>query len=388
MIGITGIGIVSAYGTGKEAFMSGAFTGSGINEFQLGNEIKKGGFVRDFSPKQFIQPMKLRKMSRYSQLALVSAIEAWKDSSIQGYYKTSDIGVIVATGLGSVSSTDLFYDGLLENGPDETNPILFPETVQNIASAHISIEFGLHGPSTTFSQAGASGENALFYAYELLNDGMADAVLVTGADELTEPLFEGMKALRILSKKSVLRPFDIKRDGIIPGEGACSLILERVPEASKRGARIYGFLETFGFSTEPVDRFHYTSAESMSVAMKEALNDNSPPDLIIASANSTLELDSKEALAIKETLGGSIPVISLCSMTGFIMSSGIMKIGAGLLFMQRGVIPPIWGLKEPEIDGPEYVFEPKKVKLSKILINSFSHGGSNVCVLLKGRDET
>jgi 3-oxoacyl-[acyl-carrier-protein] synthase II len=386
MIGITGIGIVSAYGIGKEAFISGAFRGSGMSELEFGQGMKRGGFVRDFSPRQFIPSMKLRKMSRYSQLALVSAIEARKESSLQGHYRTSDIGVIVATGVGSVSSTDSFYDGLLEKGPDEMNPMLFPETVQNIASAHISIEFGLHGPNTTFTQAGAAGEHALFYAFELLNDGLADAVLVTGSDELTVPLFQGMNTLRILSKNSSLRPFDRKRDGMLPGEGACTLILERVTDALKRGAHIYGVLDAFGFSTEPAERFHYTSAESMADAIKDAVRDYLP-DLIIASANSTVELDSKEALAIKETLGNSIPVTSLSSMTGFIMSSGVMKIGAALLFRERGIIPPIWGLEEPEIEGLGYVLEAKEMKIRNILINGFSHGGSNACVIVKGRDE-
>lgn len=387
MIGITGIGIVSPYGIGKEAFIAGALARPGINEFNTGHEIKRGGFIKDFYPKHIIPPMKLRKMSRYSQLALVSAIEAWKDSSIQGYYKTSNIGVIVATGLGSVSSTDLFYEGLLEKGPDETNPILFPETVQNIASAHISIEFGLNGPNTTFSQAGIAGEQAIFYARELLNDGLADAVMVTGSDELTEPLFEGMNILRILSKGSYLRPFDIKRDGILPGEGACSLILERITDASKRGAHIYGVLENFGFSSEAVDRFNYTSAESMVYAIKDAVR-NFSPDLVIASANSSIELDLKEALAIKETLGNTIQITSLSSLTGFIMSSGVMKVGSALLFKERNIVPPIWGLEEPEIEGLGYIFEARELKLRKILINGFSHGGSNICILLKGWDET
>jgi 3-oxoacyl-[acyl-carrier-protein] synthase II len=382
MIVVTGIGIVSPYGIGKELFLSGVLKGSGINQTETPQGINKGGFIKEFPAKNFIPIMKLRKMSRYSQLALVSAIEAWKDSAIQGYYQSSNIGVVVGTGFGSVSSTDSFYEGLLEKGPEETNPMLFPETVQNIASAHISIEFGIKGPNTTISQAGVAGEHAVFYACELLKDGVADAVLVTGADELTEPLFNGMKALRIFSKGNIIRPFDVRRDGLLPGEGACTVVLERLNDANKRGVHIYGVIDSFGFSTEPVERLHYSSSESMADAIKNTLSDRTP-ELIIASANSTLELDYKEALSIKETLGSYVPITTMTSMTGYFMSSGVMKVGVSMLFMKKGVVPPIWGLEKPEVEGLNYVLTPQELRIKNILLNSFSHGGSNACVFVK-----
>ncbi|MEW6068528.1 MAG: beta-ketoacyl synthase N-terminal-like domain-containing protein [Nitrospirota bacterium] len=388
MIVVTGIGIVSAYGIGKEAFFSGAIKSSGIAELedirQKNYGITRSGIIKDFTPKKIIPVMKARKMSRFSQIALISAIEAWKDASIEGCYDSSDIGVIIGTGLGSVSSTDSFYAGLLENGPEETNPILFPETVQNIASAHISIELGLHGPNTTFSEAGIAGESAIFYASELLKYGMTNSVLVTGADELTYPLFDGMKALRVFSKNNTSMPFDIRRDGLIPGEGACTLVLERISDATKRGAHIYGEIHSFGFSAEPVERLHYSSSMCMADAIKNALN-NKKPDLIIASANSTKDLDYKEANAISKTIDGNVPVTTLTSMTGFFMSSGIMRVGAAMLFMEKGVVPPIWGLEDPEVKGLGYVLETKEMKIKNVLVNGFSHGGGNICIFVRSQ---
>lgn len=377
MIAVTGIGMVSTYGVGKEAFLSGLREGKGIGN---GNH---NGTIKDFIPKKFISPMKARRMSRFSQLALISALEGWKDSSIQGHYDPMNIGVIVGTGLGSVSSTDSYYVGLLERGPEETNPMLFPETVQNIAAAHISIELGLGGPNTTFSEAAIAGESALFYACELLRNNMVQAVLVTGADELTEPLFAGMKSLRILSKTQKIRPFDLMRDGMVLGEGACTLMLEKTDDAMKRGRHIYGEIVSFGFSSEPSDRLHYSSSEAMVKAINQTII-GGKPEMVIASANSTVELDYKEAIALKATVGDNVPVTALTSVTGFFMSSGVMKVGAALLCMHEGIIPPICGLEKPEVEGLCYMFETKEMKVSSALVNDFSHGGSNACVLLRG----
>ena len=386
MIVVTGIGIVSAYGVGKDAFLQGVKKGAGIDVITHFDTdaltVNTGGAVKNFVPKQYIQPMKFRRMSRFSQLALVSAIEAWSDSSIQGCYKPSEIGIIVGTGLGSVYSSDSFYVGLLEKGPQETNPMIFPETVQNIAAAHISMEFGIVGPNATFGHAAIAGENALFYACELLENGTANALLVTGSDELTKPVLEGMNSLRILSRKGIMKPFDVERDGLVPGEGACTLILERKDDAQRRAARIYGEVVCFGFSSEPVERLNFSSTASMVEAMRKTVRDETP-DIILASANSTKELDRKEAAAIREVFAREVPVTATSSMTGFFMSSGVMKAGAAMLFMSKEFLPPIWGLENPEIEL-QYVIEPQEQKINTVLVNAFSHGGTNACIVLRG----
>jgi 3-oxoacyl-[acyl-carrier-protein] synthase II len=380
MIAVTGIGIISPYGVGKEKFLDGARMGSVLDGSM------RSGIVRDFIPKEHINPMKVRRMSRFSQLALVSALEAWKDASMQDSYNPDDIGVIVGTGLGSVSSTHDFYTSLLEKGPDEMNPMLFPETVQNIAAAHISIEFGIGGPNTTFSEAGVAGENALFYACSLLNGGIK-AVMVTGADELTKPVYDGMNKLKILSKRGAVCPFDRKRDGIILGEGACTLILERTSDALARKGRIYGEILSYGFSSEPVDRLRYASSQSMASAIKMA-NKGRTPHLVVASANSSVELDFREAKALSETIGPAVPVTALSPLAGYFLSSGVMKTGAAMLFLGEQFIPPIWGLEDPEVPGLNYVRALEKNEAFTALVNGFSHGGSNACIFLRKWNET
>lgn len=394
MIAITGAGVVSSYGVGLELFREGISSHQGISSdtrIDLARYgLKEAGFIRDFSSKKYIPAMKARRMSRVSQLALIASREAWDNAGRETPPSDPErSGVIVGTGLGSVSSTDAFFEGLLLRGPLETNPMIFPETVQNIAAAHISIELGIRGPNTTFSQGDVAGEQALYYAVQLLRERIADTALVCGVDELSEILLLGMRTLRLLSKTSCLCPFDKRRDGIVPSEGAAALVLERKEDAEKRGAKIWGYVRGIGANTDSVGRFSYSSPEYMKNAMEMALKEaGCLPDFISASANSTRELDFSEASAIRALFGHRIPVTALKSQTGSFMASGIMKIVAALLSMGEGFIPPVFGLVDPEMPGIDYVMDtPRQQPLRSGLVNSFSHGGANICVMVAGPDQ-
>jgi 3-oxoacyl-[acyl-carrier-protein] synthase II len=297
MIAVTGIGIVSPYGVGIDAFKEGSIMRQGLNTVEHFDLNKYGlnlaGCVPGINAKKYIPPMKARRMSRFSQMAAISSKEAWNMSGLKVSEENSDkFGVIVGTGLGSVESTDSFFEGLVKRGPLETNPILFPETVQNIAAAHISIELGINGPNTTFSQGDIAGESAIYYASGLLRKRIADAVLVCGADELTEPLMIGMSSMKLFSNTGTLAPFDRKRDGSVPGEGAASLVMERADDAKRRGADIIGHIKGFGFGSDSVERLSYAGAGSMANTIEETLGRSEiTPELISASANSSRGLD-------------------------------------------------------------------------------------------------
>jgi len=391
VITISGMGIVSPYGVGTDPFRKGMFSGQGLNNTAL-FDLKQFGFgeagvVRDFVPKEHIPAMKARRMSRFSQLALIASREAWKTSGLvveEG--KEERYAVIVGTGLGSVSSTDSFFEGLVVRGPDETNPMIFPETVQNIAAAHISMELGIQGPNTTFSQGDIAGEYALHFASQLILDGIADAVLVCGVDEMSEPLLKGMKALRLLSRTGRLSPFDSRRDGVIPAEGAAALVLERAEQVEKRQGKILGAIKACGFSSDLVDRMSYSGPGVMKAAMNDALEDaGKEPDFISASANSSKGLDGQEAHALKDLFKNRVPISSLKSMTGSYMASGVLKVASALLSFQEGKVPPIYGLVDPEVAGLEYISgAPISGQFNSCLINGFSHGGSNISVYLEG----
>jgi 3-oxoacyl-[acyl-carrier-protein] synthase II len=389
MIAVTGIGIVSPYGVGVDAFKEGSIQRQGLNpvdHFDLNRYgLDRAGCVPTMNAKKYISPMKARRMSRFSQMATIASKEAWDAAGLNVSNKNNAIsGVIVGTGLGSVESTDSFFEGLVKRGPLETNPILFPETVQNIAAAHISIELGINGPNTTFSQGDISGESAIYYAYRLLSRKIADTVLVCGADELTEPLVTGMSSMKIFSNTETLAPFDRSRNGIIPGEGAAALVLERTVDATNRGAEIIGHIRGFGFGSDSVERLSYAGPGSMINTIEETIRASGiEPELISASANSSRGLDLNEALSIKSVLGEKIPVTAVKSLIGSFMSSGVLRLVASLLSMREGFIPPIFGLDNPEITGLNYIVnKPLKKNISSCLVNGFSHGGANLCIMV------
>lgn len=392
MIAITGIGVICPAGINSEnltrSFMD---TKTGIAEstnFGLPYAgITTLGEVKNFAAKDHIPVMKARRMSRFSQFGLASAVEAIKDAG----FRISDsnryqIAIAVGTGLASTGSTDSFYEGLLREGPEGTNPILFPETVQNIAAAHISMHFGTRGQNITFSHADISSELALFYACELLNDGQADMVIVSGADELSIVELAGYSGFNILSNH--MMPFDKKRTGFVLGEGAATIILERKEDADKRGAKICCTIAAAEITSCPTLIASYDkSRESMEKAMRAAVAKAGlrAPGFISASANSTTDLDHLESESIREVFGHAIPVTAFRSYNGYFPADGILRIASTALCLSRGIVPVIAGLKEP-LDGCALdlvINNPRAVHADSALITSFSTGGTAASIVLK-----
>jgi len=349
--------------------------------------IKRTGEVKDFSPKQFIPAMKARRMSRFSQLALASAVEAMRDSGYEmndeNRYRTA---VIVGTGLASTDSTDRFYEGLLREGPEGTNPMVFPETVQNIAAAHISMHFNASGYNTTFSHADISSELALFFACELLKDRQADMVIVTGAEELSASEIYGYASLGVLSNS--MHCFGRKRDGFVLAEGAATLILERADDAERRGADIRCLVGSVGIASSPALNTDYAgSADPMMRAMSAASAEAciQEPDAIFAASNSTKGLDLLEAEAIRTAFGSAMPVTALRSYYGYFQADGMLRIAMAALCMRHGILPATVGT-DMTFDGcgiDVVLKEMRLTELNSVMINSFSIGGGAASVLLR-----
>lgn len=392
MIAVTGIGIISPAGVGKEALLR-AFSESrsGITEpagsgFPC-NGIHSAGMVRNFIAKDYIPAMKARRMSRFSQLCLASAIEAAKDSGIE----VSDenryrIAIAAGTGLASTDSTDLFYGGLLREGPEGTNPMVFPETVQNIAASHIAMHFVTRGQNITFSHADISSELALFYGAGLLRDRQADAVIVSGADELSISAVTGYTAFGVLSNS--MMPFDRRRNGFVLGEGAASVILERREDAAKRNAHIYCTLGAVEIASYPSPNISYdTTRCSMRKAVEAALASAgiASPGFISACANGTPALDRLEAGTLQETMGTAIPVTAYRSYNGYFPGDGLLRIASAALCLERGMLPAIAGLEQP-LEGCALDLvtgSARKLNAASAMITSFSAGGSAAGIVLK-----
>ena len=403
---ITGIGIISACGVGKEAFWKSCLEGrtgiAPINSFDTSAYASHlGAEVRDFNPKDFMPPLKYRRMSRVSRLAVAGSIEALKDAALDITPQSApSLGVILGTGYGSTAQTDEFFVGMLREGPEGANPGLFPDTVPNAPASQVSIYHGLQGPNSTFSHNEVSGEQAMAYAFRLLQEGRAEVILTGGVDELSAVLFHSYSALQALSSKGRyeegMRPFDRKRNGRVLGEGAGLFVLEKESRARERGAKIYGSLVACASTGAPVGISHYeTRAEQMARAMAKVLAtagvSPSRVDYVCAAANSTQELDRAEAAAIQKVFGrGSAmpPVSSLKGHIGDLCGSGALRAAALLLSMRDEKIPPTLGLKEPELDLDHVLERPRDAKIEYGLLDGFSFGGSNVCLLFKKSEES
>jgi 3-oxoacyl-[acyl-carrier-protein] synthase II len=401
---VTGIGIISACGIGREAFWKSCLEGrtgiAPVRSFDTsGYRSHLAAEARDFNPKDFMSPLKYRRMSRASRMAVAASIEALRDAAPEiGPETASSIGVVMGTGYGSTAQTDEFFAGMLREGPEGANPILFPDTVPNAPASQISIYHGLRGPNSTFSHNEVSGEQALAYAFRLLREDRAEVILAGSVDELSSVLFQSYAALRALSRRDGaaegMRPFDRGRNGRVLGEGAGVLVLEKRNRAMARGAKIYGSLVSCAETGAPVGGSRYEpDAEQMSRAMAQAVRKGnlSPEqvDYLCAAANSTRELDAAEALAIQKVFKAARTgpaVSSIKANTGDFCGSGAVRAAGVLLSMRDRKIPPTYGLTDPEFDLDHVMEEPRDGNIQYALLDGFSFGGSNVCLLFKHGD--
>jgi 3-oxoacyl-[acyl-carrier-protein] synthase II len=345
---ITGIGVISPLGMGREAFWKNcrkAKTGiKKITSFDTSPfRSNIAGWVEDFDPSQFIPPKIYRRMSRISRMAVASSVEALKDSRLDlDTVDTGRIAVIMGTSYGSSSHVEDFYISLLKDGPRGAQPFLFPETVPNAPASHIAMFHGITGPNTTFCQNDISAENAILYAQNLLLQNLVDVVLVGGTDELSAIQYSCYDALGVLNKIKVDNDELIKPKlggGLILGEGAGILVMERLDFALERDAEIYGILRSGVITGGITSIGHYETeggemARAMSLAIKEASIDPEEIDQIDVSANFSAELDRMEYNQIKKIFAkriNNLVVTPLKYLMGDFGGAGAIRSAAILL---------------------------------------------------------
>jgi 3-oxoacyl-[acyl-carrier-protein] synthase II len=397
---VTGLGVVSSIGVGKEEFWKNCLQGiSGIKPIR-GFDVspyrsRLGGLLPEIDFKLFIKPANLRRMDRIGKM-MVSAVRlALDDSGFDlGKEDPNRMGLSLGTGLGSSDTVDQFFRSLLKDGPVGAAPLLFQTAVPNAISSHCSIEYGIKGANITFSHKETSTEMAMAYAYHLLKEERMDIILAGGGDELSEPLYHVYSMLGALSpgrggRVEGMRPFDRDRNGIVLGEGSGILVLETLEHAKKRGARIYAELAGVGMagSTEGFLRYDL-HGDSIAQAMSLAVGEPSTVDYISAAANSTLDLDRAETLAIKKAFKGrakEISISGLKSMLGEFDGSGGIRACSVALTLYHGVIPPTIGTEHtsPQCDLNIVLHRPEKRVIRSALLNGCSNGGSNISILFK-----
>ncbi|MHB8173594.1 MAG: beta-ketoacyl-[acyl-carrier-protein] synthase family protein [Nitrospirota bacterium] len=401
---ITGIGTVNALGQNSQYFLEELQAGRSAIDRISGFDTqpfrsKLGAEVKGFEPSRFVDPMKLRRMDKLSQMVLVSSIEAMKDAGLSaGILPPERIGVVIGNGYGGTSCTEEFFEGLLMRGPMGVNPMLFPTTVPNSAASLTSIELRLKGPNCTFCQKDISAEEAVIYAVGLIRKGAADAVIAGGGEELNDVIYHAFDSLRILSPgrkggEEGSFPFGRGRNGRILGEGAGVLVLESLESADRRGARIYAeiageaiFSGRSGVSS--YGRNHIPATRAMGLALAKAGVPNTTVDYISSSANSTPDLDELEVNAIKDFFGQSahsIPLSTIKPMTGDFEGMGGVRLVASVLAIENSFIPPTLNQDDPEkwFNLDCVPNQGREAILNNIMHLAIGNGGSCACMILK-----
>lgn len=405
---ITGVGVVASQGIGKEAFWQSLQNGtSGIKEVSLfetkSMRTRLAGEIKDFDAKAYLGEKGLRLLDRSTKLVNVAAKLALDDASfVVTPQNSDDVGVVLGTTLGSVSSISEFDKQALIEGPRYVNPALFPNTVINSPASQISIRFGIKGFNTTVATGFTSAMDALKYACDFIDMGRAQAVLVGGVEELCLQTYLGFYKLSFLSgsKKGTAEvncPFDARRNGILFGEGSAMLMLEDLDAAKKRKAKIYAEVRSLGYAFDPFRVNKYNRrGPGLRSALKKALDaaDMKPADIdyICANGNSNPEADQIETEAIKDVFGPAaetVPVSAIKSSIGETFSaSGAMQMAAVCGVLEKGFIPPTlnYEKKDPACDLDYVPNKSRKRSAKNAMISCFGPSGVSHCAVLSKMD--
>jgi len=396
---ITGIGVMSPLGVGRKAFWENcrkAKTGiKKITSFDTSSlRSNIAGWVEGFDPSQFMSPGVYRRMSRISRMAVASSVEAVKDSGlILDSIDRERIAVIMGTSYGSSSYAEDFYISLLKDGPRGAQPFLFPETVPNAPASHIAMFHGITGPNTTFCQNEISAENAILYAQNLLLQNQVDVALVGGADELSAILYSCYNAVGALKKIKVENnePINPKPgDGLILGEGAGVLVMERLDFALERKAKIYGILRSAVITGGITSVGHYEvegeqMARAMSLAMKKANINPDDIDQINVSANFSGELDRMEYNQLKRIFRKpttNLSVTPLKYLIGDFGGAGIIRAAAIFLSLYHQVPLPTVSIEilkgEPQFSLEWDLRSKGKAKMALMTTTTFGGGSASL----------
>jgi 3-oxoacyl-[acyl-carrier-protein] synthase II len=410
---VTGLGAITPLGNDVETTWQNAkqgVSGAGpITHFDASQfKTQFACEVKNFNAADHFDRKKMRQLDLYAQYALVAARQAVADADIVDNEKVDKnrVGVIVAAGIGGLHTfeEEAGYYALHEADGPKYNPFFIPKMIADIASGHISMEFGYHGPNYGVVSACASSNNALIDAFNLIRLGKADAIVTGGAEAAIFPAgvggFNSMHALstRNDSPETASRPFSKSRDGFVMGEGSAVLVLEELEHALARGAKIYCEVAGGGMSA---DAYHLTATHpdglGAILSMKNALEDAGmkPEDIdyINVHGTSTPVGDISEVKAIVEVFGEQahkLNISSTKSMTGHLLgATGAMEAMFCIKAVQENIVPPTINHDPEDVDENidytlNFTFNKAQERpVRAALSNSFGFGGHNATVIVK-----
>jgi 3-oxoacyl-[acyl-carrier-protein] synthase II len=397
---ITGTGAVTPLGVGAQALHESWASGvCGI--------VDGAGACTDFEPNEYLTVKEIRRLDRFSQMALVAADEAlgqaaWDPGSS---YDPLRVGCVIATGIGGQMTVEYQIGVMRDQGARKVSPLGIPLYMPNAAAAAISMKHHVQGQSYGVVSACSSGAHAIGSALRMIQYGDADAAIAGGSEAaLTAFAFACFEAMQALSPCGISRPFDLHRDGFVMGEGAGVLVLEEAEAAQARGATILGEVAGYGATA---DAYHLTAPEpsgapaarAIELALRDAELTPEEVDYVNAHGTSTQLNDAAETAALKRALGEErakqIPISSTKSAIGHLLgAAGAVEAVATVETLRTRVIPPTLGYEvpDPELDLDYVPGEARPLIVSNghppaAISNSFAFGGHNVALVLRGAEK-
>ncbi len=406
---ITGMGAMTPLGESVDVYWDSLVNGkSGIGPMTLCDASsfpsRISGEVTGFNPDDYIDRREHRRMARFSQMAVAAAAAAIEDAGLNLSKEDSDrIGVVMGNGNGGFPTTEDNARILVRRGGMRMSPFFIPMILPNMAAANVSRIYGLKGYTSTVITACAAGTQAIGEAAVALQRGVADVILGGGCEAGISQLgLGGFNVIKALSRQNeepekASRPFDAKRDGFVPSEGAAILVMETFEHAVARGADILAEVTGYGVSS---DAFHSVqpdedgtgAARAIRWAIEDAELEPSDVSYINAHGTSTPKNDLVETLAIKLAFGDeayNVPISSTKSMIGHALGgAGAIEGVACVKSIQQGIIHPTINYEhlDPKCDLDYVPNEARQIDVTHVLSNSFGFGGQNACVMFSRLD--
>ena len=397
-VAITGLGVIAAPGRTACEFWNCLVEGrSAIGQLESvdcsGLRFQNGAEVRGYSHQPYFEDRRADFMDRFAQFAVIAAREAVAQAGIEWTPELREnTAIVTGSCVGGQSTEDIGFVEVYKLGHNRVHPLTIPKTMSNAGASHISMEFGITGPSFTISTACASAAHAIGQAFWMIRSGMVDLALTGGSEApFSFGILKAWEAMRVVSPDTC-RPFSRDRHGMILGEGAGILVLESLEAAEARGARIHAELVGFGMSA---DACHITqpSAEGAARAMRGALRDAAigPEEIgyINAHGTATAANDPTETAAIRSVFGAHanrLAISSTKSMHGHALgAAAALEAVAAILALREGVLPPTanFRMPDPECDLDVIPNRARVAQVEYALSNSFAFGGLNAVLAFK-----
>jgi 3-oxoacyl-[acyl-carrier-protein] synthase II len=399
---ITGLGLVTPLGCDVETVWTNLVEGVSavgpITRFDAsGYPCRIAAEIHDFDPVRHMDARTARHVGRFCQYAIAASRLAYADSGLDGDVDATEMGVLVATGIGGLEEVERCHEALVERGWKRMKPA--PMWIPNMASALVAIELGAGGPTHSLNSACASSGDGIGEAFEIIRRGDAEVMVAGGSEAaITDLALGAFCQIHALSRRNeeparACRPFDAERDGFVMGEGAAMLVLEERGHARARNARVLAEVAGYGASC---DMHHIVApdptgrgpARAIRLALQKAGVAAGDVGYVNAHAPSTPSGDASEVKALRLVFGerGAPPVSSTKSVTGHLLgAAGAMEAVACVLALGHRMIPPTMNFErsDPDCAIDCVPNQARAADLEVVISNSFGFGGHNCCLVFR-----